>query len=409
MRADLFDEILVYMNPHWQRDYSYGYDLKRFLFPMLARKDDHWISLIMGPRRVGKTILMKQLIDYFISKSVPRERILYLLLENESISIKDSVIAWIKRFGISQRNKFYLFVDEVQYNKNWASEVKLLYDIFPNVRIFLSGSASSLIKSKTGPLAGRMSEYYLGPLSFSEWMSFTGNRHVDDEDLLWSYYETYLFQQLPELTKTSVSPIDYIKSIVNKVILDDLNKLFSAVDEDFAYALLRIIYRQPGQMLEYHQLANELGVYRETVSKYLYALESAFLVRKLYSYSGSTLKSERRKKKFYPFYTSLLHYVGPNYPSLSYILETDVAEKLNAQFYYYDRGKEIDFVLPQKKIAVEVKAGRRVICSDLTTLLNESRFLRKYVVAPPYTSVECDGVVHLLPWRLEGPSYKHAV
>ncbi len=389
-------EFIAYMNPHWEKNYFYNYQFERKALKEVL-KEGRLIKLITGPRRVGKTVMLKQVIDKLIKKGVKREKILYVLLEEKSENIVEIVKEWSKRFGINLREKTYVFIDEVQYRKNWSNEVKLLYDTFENMRIYLSGSSSSLIKNKSSLLAGRMKSFFIKPFDFEEYLGFYGKEYIKHEEDRWEEYKKYLFKQLPELK--NVDAVDYVKSIVEKVVGEDVRKLFSVGEEDIVYSLIRIVFKQPGQMIDYNEMAKELGVDRGTISKYFHALESSFLLRKVYSFSKSVRKSERRKKKFYPFYTTLLHYISPYYPDFSYILETDVGEKLDASFYFYEKGKEVDFVLPECRKAIEVKTSKIIDKSSLKTLISLKGFEKKYVVAPPYSKVK--GVKRILPFEVE--------
>ncbi len=161
------------------------------------------ILLIEGLRRVGKTTLMFQIIDYLLLKGVPPFRILYYTFDEEINSIEE-IINLYKREILKEelsKGKIYIFFDEVQKHKNWWNKIKILYDLYPNIKFFLSGSISTLIEAKSKEsLAGRVFTYILKPLCFDEFLEFRKVK-VDEERL--NIYKDILSIELENYLKTS--------------------------------------------------------------------------------------------------------------------------------------------------------------------------------------------------------------
>jgi len=384
-------DIIVSMNTHWERNFFYEYKFERDALKKLKQRRK-LICLIIGPRRVGKTVLMKQVINDLIKKGVERKKILYLLLEKEVDDIRKTILMWSKEAGVDLKKETFVFLDEIQYINEWGKQVKYLYDIFPNMRIYLSGSASALLRKGSESLAGRLVEMYVPPLSFKEYFTFSGRMKTKS----WKEYKRYMLKQLPEIAMGE-DQVEYIKTIVDKVIREDLRILFEAPDTDLAESLVRIVFKKPGQIIDYIDLANELGVDRNTISKYMNALTNALIFKKVYNYSTNPRKTEKRKKKFYPFYNTLVNYVWPSIPEESLQLETEAFEKLNASYYYREGNKEIDIILERCRYGVEVKTGKRITRTDLKTILSADWIKKRFLLCTPESNVLVSRIHKIYP------------
>lgn len=130
---------------------------------------------------------------------------------------------------------------------------------------------------------------------------------------------------------------------------------------------------EPGQLVEVTELAKELKVSRQTLSNYLNYLEESFLVQKLYNFSRSRRKVERKLKKYYPAFVSVDLLFKEDPYSRSRVFEWWIIRQLKAEFFWRDPYKnEIDIVYANKEpIPIEIKYGKL----DLSGLL---AFMRKF-------------------------------
>lgn len=137
-------------------------------------------TILRGPRRVGKTILLKQIIQYLLQKGVLPERILYVPFDElpSLEGILEPVLAvarWYEKeilkasFNVATKEggPVYVFFDEVQNLKSWAPQVKSLVDNHP-IRALITGSSSLRIEAGRDSLAGRITSVNLGPLFIRE-------------------------------------------------------------------------------------------------------------------------------------------------------------------------------------------------------------------------------------------------
>lgn len=131
----------------------------------------------MGPRRVGKTVMIYHTIQRLLDQGVPGDRILFASLETPLFTGLPRSVS----FGMyltmhsHQREDLYIFFDEVQYLKEWEVHLKSLVDSFRHIRFVVTGSAAAALRMKSRESgAGRFTDFHLPPLTFAEYLSFIG-------------------------------------------------------------------------------------------------------------------------------------------------------------------------------------------------------------------------------------------
>ena len=355
-------------NPHWEDGFFYPFPLKRFLYYQIIKYfDKPLIFAIFGMRRVGKTVLMKQLINHLIQHGVKRQNILYFSFDDFSINFWDVIREWERRIGSRVSQQHYLFLDEIQKLSNWQEKIKLLYDT-SGAKIVVTGSASALLKKGSESLAGRVIEFIMPPLSFHEYLLFRGEEVSQLlEEKIERLYLHYLKHQLPAIVNEEEDYTQtYLQSLIEKIIYWDIPQLYGATDIEKLAALVNLIRKQPGFLLDYNALSSDIGISRITLSRYVKYLEDAFLIRRIFNYSHNPFTSEKRLKKVYPYAPCF------SLGEMPEMIETAVAFELDAKFFYRDKQKrEIDFIVP-KLAAVEVKYRQNVRSKDLQYLVSFS-------------------------------------
>ena len=133
-------------------------DFKRYAYAEVNRLLRQYKEVIMltGLRRVGKSTIIYQLIEELI-KEVNPLNVIYFSFDYTNVEIVNLLNSYQKLTEIKWKNdRIYLFLDEIQKLDNWASQIKLLYDAFPNIKFIVSGSASlQLERMAMNNLAGR--------------------------------------------------------------------------------------------------------------------------------------------------------------------------------------------------------------------------------------------------------------
>jgi len=331
-------------------------DLRRFL-------PERQIIALTGLRRVGKTTLMLRLAKEWAG---PRENVVYFSFDDfRDVRIADVLKAYSELMGKDLDEGAYLILlDELQKVRGWEEQVKRIYDNRRNFKIIISGSESLFIrKGSRESLAGRFFEFRVGQLSFREFLGFRGaevkNMRLQEAELAALFRRYLLTNGFPELIDSDVQVIrKYLKEgIIQKAVYRDIPQIMPVGEPAIMESILNIIMKDPGQMLNMEELAGEMGISRQTVSLYLDYLEKSYLIRKLYNFSASARKTERKLKKYYPAI------ISPDLIEKSEwgkVIETAAVVSSGAEFFWRDAYKrEVDIVLAGKELLpIEVKSGK---------------------------------------------------
>lgn len=386
-------EILQDSNPWWKEEFKIEFrerDIYKQLQKFIALPQ---VIALTGLRRVGKTTLMLKLVEDSIKEGFDAKNIIYfsfdefreveirrVMREYEEIMEKDF-----------RKGKYLLLLDEIQKLRNWEDQLKTIYDAFKGrIKIIISGSESLFIKRKSKEtLAGRIFEFKVESLSFKEFLLFKGVRFkpvgLYERELTKLFNEFILTQGFPELVGVKEKDIirKYIRdSIVEKVVYRDIPKLFKIKDTTHIDSLLRIIMEEPGQLIEISGLAKELKISRQTLSNYLSYLEESFLIRKLYNFSKSRRKVERKLKKYYPTIVSVDLLFREDDLSKSKIFEWLIVNQLKAEFFWRDPYKnEVDIVIADKRpVAIEIKYGK-IDFKGLFVFMKKFKVDKAYIIS----------------------------
>ena len=357
------------------------------------------IIAFTGIRRIGKTTLLFKIVEDAIKNGFNPQNIVYFSFdEYPSVDIKKIINEYEELMSKNIRKDKYLFLlDEVQKLANWEAQVKVIYDLFKNIKIFLSGSESLFVrKGARESLAGRLFEFQVEPLSFKEFLLFQEVNlapiELYEKDLLGLFNDFILTMGFPELVGIKEKEIikKYVReSIIEKVIYRDFQNLFKVREIATIESLLNIFMEDPGQVVQLSDLANDLHISRHTLSAYLTYLEESFLVRKLYNFSSNRRKIERKLKKYYPSLISVdLLFKEDNF-SQSRVFEWLLINQLKPEFFWRDPYKnEVDMVLGKDKIVpVEIKFGRIKI-KGMFTFLKKFKLTRGLIITPEKEDVQ---------------------
>ena len=340
------------------------------------------ILVLTGLRRVGKTTLMYQLIDELLKKRTNPYSILYFSFDEMRYDLEELVKDYeieVLRADISSQ-KAFIFLDEIQKLKDWPSKVKLLYDMHPTAKIFLSGSAQiTMWKGTRESLAGRFFDFVIKPLDFDEYLEFKmfevdKSREKIFEKEIKRYMTAFLksggFIEALELDEFMLQK--YLKeSLLQRVIFIDIPQTFRLDLPELLEKLITIPALRPGLYLDYKNLSNDLKIDQRTISNYISYLEYGLFLQKLYNYSRNLLTSEKKIKRLYTCNTAFTSALNPRV-DFSLLLEQFFVNRLEARFFLRTPQKEeIDIIYTQHKevLPVEVKIKEKVTKKDAKTLL----------------------------------------
>jgi predicted AAA+ superfamily ATPase len=433
-------EILTPYNPWWGDGQV---DTQSFKRPIFHKIYNDLLSLkqiisITGPRRVGKTTILKQIIQSLIKDGhVKADHVIYFsfddpLMVDSHIRERffDDLIKWadIKHKGAPT----YFVLDEIQRFDRWELYLKKYYDLGFSVRFIISGSASSPIFRKSREsLLGRIKDNHLLPFSFKEFVYFnkgedreildfvngaqkfgyklqremliewkeiqseagplqvSGRVFAELNDLLKKYFMEGGFPEAWEI-KDLVARQEYLfDNQVQKVIFEDLviTTEFRKPEKIKSYYLSLV--EQPGQELNIEKASQKIGISRQMLEKYLPLLEMTDLVKTIQRFSQRPLKFRRGSVKCYLVDLALRNAI---LKLTDKILEDDVmmgfyAENLvfNAlrQFegvielgFYKDAKREVDFIVHLGgKRYLPVEVKYREAVDDIASI---KYFIEKY-------------------------------
>ncbi|HEV2080285.1 MAG TPA: ATP-binding protein [Allosphingosinicella sp.] len=273
-------------------------------------------AILMGPRRVGKTVMIRQLAAEALKQGVPGENILYASIDTPLYSNLPLSFFVDAVSSAAKGEQCLIMFDEIQYLRDWQIHLKDLVDTYPNVRFVASGSAAAALKLRSQESgAGRFSDFILPPLTFSEYVEFSGNGHLvtDDEERRGHYrcsdinalnklFIDYLnYGGYPEAVfneEVRKNPDRFIRSdIVEKVLLNDLPSLYGINNIQELKKLFMFLAYNAGHEASYEGISQESGISKAIVRTYIEYLESAFLVIKLPTVN-ETCRSMQRERNF---------------------------------------------------------------------------------------------------------------
>ena len=373
--------------------------------------------VLMGPRRVGKTVMVFHAIARLLAQQVPGNQIFYLSLETPiytGIALEKLLHSFQEKFGHRRDASLTIFFDEVQYLRDWEVHLKSLVDSYPAYRFVVTGTAAAALKLKGQESgAGRFTDFILPPLSFFEYISFIGKTEAlieckpvtTDQEGSLEYlakdihalnheFCNYLqYGGYPEAVMLEAVRRDadrYIKSdIIDKVLLRDLPSLYGISDIQELNRLFTTLAYNTGGEISLEGLAQTAVVAKNTIKRYLDYLEAEFLIRRV-SRIDKNAKHFQRETHFKVYLTNpsmraaLFGEIDETGTAMGHLVETAIFSQWQHQSMaqlHYARWKtgEVDIVYlnahnQRPDWIVEVKWSDRV-ATDWVELNNCVEFV----------------------------------
>ncbi len=367
---------LILQNPWWKEKkvpkVFLGRKRKEFFEKIKKYLRLRQALLIYGLRRTGKTTFFYQLIQKLILSEVAPEKILYFSFDEKETSLKDILTVYeseVLQEIITENTTLYLFLDEIQKLENWQEQVKIIYDRYPKIKIFLSGSASiNLQKGIRESLAGRVFEFEFTPLSFREFLEWKGVKvkraklDLYHKELKLLAKEYLLKGGFPEIVNEKDKEIIrlYLKSsVLEKIVGQDLPLEFGLRDPELLQSLIENFFSQPGMILNYNKLASDFQRSKVTIINYVFYLTYALLLREVKNFRPSLRVTSRKGRKIYPYNPAFCFIYLPEKEGFKKVWETAVATVLGTE-YYYRNSFEVGFVLKHgnELVPIEVKSNK---------------------------------------------------
>lgn len=338
------------------------------------------ILILLGPRQVGKTTLLRMLQDY--ARRNGHTTAFFDLEQPQALSDFNRPDAEITRM-ISEAADV-VFIDEFQYVRNISKIFKAIFDSQKKIKIVCSGSSSLEIhRHLKESLAGRRFLYRIFPLEYTDIKN-----SLPDVTL-----EEYMrFGGMPGLISTdSVERKEQIlNELLGSYILKDVKSLIKEENIRAFNHLLYLLAENQGAIISIHSLSGEVGLSAKAINHYLDILEQTYVNYRIYSYSKNLGNELKKSCKTYLYDLGIRNILLKDFSALSdrsdkgIILESFVFLKLQAmlspnmeiKFWRTKDGGEVDFILlkDRKPIPIEVKS--RLNTAEIPSGIK--RFLSRY-------------------------------
>jgi predicted AAA+ superfamily ATPase len=348
------------------------------------QSQDRKIFFIWGPRRSGKTTLLKQLSQEL---GVPRFNFDFQSDRELFEPTRDALTR------IATEHKVIL-IDEIQNYPESTVSLKLLYDEF-NVKIIATGS--SQLRQKSGErfdtLAGRYTEHYCLPLSIEEMSDNTDvlayerpsfeTRLQNELQIYGAYPEVYANKSLSEAER-----VELLQSILDAYVLKDVVDIYNLKNEKLAKDILTKIALQIGQEVSVAEIATSLEANPSTVASYIEIFIKNYILIPLHPIKANMRRAVSDNRKLYFYDMGIRNILVKDFreldlrPDKGNVFENFVVIELEKQrhntkaqqsMYFYREygGQEVDIVLEdyQKKyVTLEIKSNPKATSKDIFPL-----------------------------------------
>lgn len=305
-----------------------------------------------GPRRVGKTELIKKWLTGFEGKVYAGT--------GDNLELRDLLSSQnLNRIRLMFEGYDLIFIDEAQRIPGIGYGLKLIVDHMPHIKLIVTGSSSFDLTQKIGePMTGRFINRILYPLSVLELHYQFGGMTVNeslDELLVYGSYPEVLSNRAKE------DKIEYLRNIRDSYLLKDVLELENIRNPAKLSDLLKLLAFQIGKEVSHNELSNSLGIAKQSVERYLDILEKAFIIKKTGGFSRNLRNEVSQNSRYFFWDNGIRNALINNYNPIE--MRNDVGmlwenflfiERLKKQEYHriytnnyfwrtYDR-KEIDLV-----------------------------------------------------------------
>ena len=395
---------------------------ERYLKEIRKFYDQDLIKVIIGIRRCGKSVLMKQIIDELKTKGIDEEHIIYINFEDydydiytDSHKFHDFVKAKIK-----DNKKYYLFFDEIQNVDKWEKVINS-FKATLNVSIFLTGSNSDILSGELAThISGRYVSFKISPFSFKEVCELKNVLDKNKYELLDVFEEYVKWGGLPQvfMQVDDMSKKTYLTDVYNSIIVKDIVTRFNVKDVDLLNRIITYILTTPANTFSAESLSKYFesisrSVSLETIYNYIDYITRAMLIEKSSRYD---IRGKRILTGKYKYYLTDLGFTnilseGKKEQLGAYLENIVYNELINRGYTVYigtNDASEVDFIATrfQEKIYIQVAyllANEETITREFNAFNNIKDNYPKYVISLDNFDFSKDGIIHknIIEWLLE--------
>lgn len=325
-----------------------------YLKKLIGFKDHPLIKVITGIRRCGKSTLLELFREYLLENGVENDRIISINFEDMNFSNLDDAqkLHDFVDSRLKKNAKNYVFLDEIQKVVDFQKAVDSLY-IKKNVDIYITGSNAHLLSGELATLlSGRYVEIEMLPLSFKEYIEFTGKSDLSRKFADYIRYSSFPFAVY--LNNDAGKVRDYLGGIYNTVILKDVVAKKKIADILMLESVVRFMFDNIGSLLSTKKIADTMTsdgrkISTHTVESYISALMDSFIIYRAKRYDVKGKQYLKTNDKYYICDIGLRSFLlGNKGGDAGYVLENVIYLELLRRGYDVYVGKvkdkEVDFV-----------------------------------------------------------------
>lgn len=367
----------------------------RYLDILKTYRDVPLVKILSGIRRCGKSTILDMLEKDLLESGVSADHIIHLRYTSEELD--DSMTAKLMYRDIKEKmtdnNRYYLLLDEVQEVSNWEKAVNSLLED-ANTDIYVTGSNSKLMSSEISTyLTGRYISIPVFTLSFAEYIEFKKGKGGTVKELLNEYIRTGGFPIVAIGNFDERSSYQIAEGIHNSVITGDIVRRHHITNFDLFNRVVKYVIENVGKTFSANAIVKFMksegrSLSVESVYNYLEWLEKAFVIYRCSRYDMQGKSVLKTQEKFYLADSSLKYCVmGFNPKSVAAMLENIVYFELRRKGYDVYIGKnadkEIDFIAAHRDKRLYVQVCRNLpeeSDREIANLLEIKDHYPKYVV-----------------------------
>jgi hypothetical protein len=341
--AELFKQ-----NPWWEHKFrDESFPREKYTSRIMDNIKSKEIIILTGLRRVGKTVIINQIINHLLNNKTAPESIFFIRLDSFNLlefSIHQLIDEFRKIHKKAASDFFYLFLDEVSSKDNFETELKSIYDN-ENIKVICSSSIATLMHDKKASLTGRTKTIEVMPLDFQEFLIFKGAKITkSDSAKLESYFRDYLrIGGIPYYVITEDKT--YLNELVESIIYKDVIAYHKITAEKTIKELFILLCQRVGKPMSYNKIAEILKISVDSAKRFVGYFEKAYLFYIVDRYSKSLNEKITSPKKIYVGDIGIKNLItgfkdlGASYENLVFLSLKDK----NPSYYLKD-SIELDFV-----------------------------------------------------------------
>ena len=263
------------------------------------------VIVLIGPRQVGKTTLINSLLN----------EISYLFLDGDDAVVADTLAnANTETLKSIIGNYKTIFIDEAQRIPNIGLKLKIIVDQIKDVQVIVSSSSALDINNATQePLTGRKFEYHLFPISWNEFENNVGYIKAQQQLELRLLYGMY-----PDVINNFGNEYEILKNLVSSYLYKDILGLAGIRKSEVLEKIVQALALQIGNEFSYNEIAQLVGVDKNTVNNYIDLLEKSFVIFRLNSFSKNIRNEIKANKKIYFYDNGVRNILIGNFNSLEF-------------------------------------------------------------------------------------------